>query len=55
MNFKAGQKAVCVNDHFRSYCAYPVRKGLIYTIDGFYKCICGQIRLPWWKDHARSI
>ena len=41
VNFKTGQKVLCVNDHFRSYCAYPIRKGLIYTIHGFYKCDCG--------------
>lgn len=41
MNFNAGQKVLCVNDHFGSYCAYPIRKGLIYTILGFYKCDCG--------------
>jgi hypothetical protein len=32
---------MCVNNHFRSYCAYPIRKGVVYTIDGFYKCACG--------------
>lgn len=36
-----GQRLLCVNDHFNSYCAYPVKKGLVYTIDGFYKCPCG--------------
>ncbi len=41
MNFKTGQKVLCVNDYFGSYCAYPIRKGLIYTIHGFYKCDCG--------------
>jgi len=41
MNFKTGQKVVCINDQFRSYCAYPIKKGVIYTIDGFYMCACG--------------
>ncbi len=41
MDFKTGQKVVCVNDHFRSYCPYPVKKGLTYTIDGFFLCPCG--------------
>jgi hypothetical protein len=41
MNFNTGQKVLCVNDHFGSYCAYAIRKGLIYTIHGFYKCDCG--------------
>jgi len=41
MNFHAGQKVLCVNDYFRTYCAYPIKKGLVYTIHGFYRCVCG--------------
>ena len=41
MNFRAGQKVLCVNDHYTSYCAYPLKKGSVYTIDGFYRCSCG--------------
>ena len=41
MNFKTGQKVLCVNDHFRTFCASPVKKGVVYTIDGFYRCPCG--------------
>ena len=45
MNFRTGQKVVCVNDHFVRYCSYPIKKGVIYTIDGFYKCRCGSYQL----------
>jgi len=41
MNFKTGQKVLCVNDHFRTYCAFPVVKGTVYTISGTFKCECG--------------
>jgi hypothetical protein len=41
MNFKIGQKVVCILDYYNSYCRYPLKKGLIYTIEGFYKCPCG--------------
>ena len=41
MNFRVGQKVVCINDSYRSYCAYPLKKGAIYTIYGFYTCDCG--------------
>lgn len=41
MNFKTGQKVVCVNDSFISYCAYPIRKAVVYTVAGFYRCACG--------------
>lgn len=52
MTFRTGQKVLCVNDYFRSFCAYPIRNGLIYTINGFYKCDCGSdqvtlIEIPW--------
>ena len=41
MNFKIGQRVLCVNDYKMRYCLYPIRKGLVYTIAGFYKCSCG--------------
>ena len=41
MNFKPGQKVLCVNDHFRTYCTFPVVKGTVYTISGTYTCACG--------------
>lgn len=41
MEFKEVQKVLCVNDHYRSYCRYPLKKESIYTIHGFYQCTCG--------------
>lgn len=41
MKFKVGQKVVCINDRYSSYCAYPLKKGAIYTIQGLYTCSCG--------------
>lgn len=41
MKFEFGQRVICVNDNFMSYCRYPVKKGSIYTIHGFYQCACG--------------
>ncbi len=41
MNFRVGQKVLCVNDKYGTYCAYPLKKGSVYTIHGFYKCPCG--------------
>ena len=41
MRFYIGQKVLCVNERFGSYCSHPVKKGLVYTIHGFYKCGCG--------------
>ncbi len=41
MKFEIGQKVLCLDDHFSTYCAYPVKKGSIYTINGFYECACG--------------
>lgn len=41
MNLKVGQKVLCILDHYRSYCSYPVKKGSIYTIHGYYECPCG--------------
>jgi hypothetical protein len=40
MMFQVGQKVLCINDHF-SYCRYPLKEGLVYTIHGFYQCACG--------------
>lgn len=40
MKFEVGQKVLCINDHF-SYCKYPLKRGTIYTIHGFYQCACG--------------
>jgi hypothetical protein len=36
------------------YCAYPVKKGLVYTIDGFYKCPCGSDQVTL-KERASTI
>ena len=41
MGFHIGQKVLCVNDRFRSFCSYPVKKGLVYTVQGLYRCECG--------------
>jgi hypothetical protein len=41
MMFQIGQKVLCINDHFRTYCRYPLKTGSIYTIHGFYQCPCG--------------
>jgi hypothetical protein len=41
MEFKLGQKVLCVNDRYGSYCRYPLSKGGIYTIHGFHRCTCG--------------
>lgn len=40
MKFELGQKVLCVDDHF-NYGPSRLKKGLIYTIDGFYLCPCG--------------
>jgi hypothetical protein len=41
MKFQRGQKVVCINDRFSSYCSHPVIKGRVYTIQGSYRCVCG--------------
>jgi hypothetical protein len=41
MEFKTGQKVVCINPTCTRYCKYPLKKGAIYTVDGFYQCECG--------------
>ena len=41
MNFKIGQKVVCINARYKTYCACPLVKGNIYTVYGFYTCECG--------------
>ena len=40
MKFKLGQKVLCVDDHF-DYGPSCLKKGSVYTIDGFYRCSCG--------------
>jgi hypothetical protein len=45
MSFRVGQKVLCVNDHYHSYCRYPVKKGSVYTIHGFYRCSCGSLQV----------
>ena len=54
MKFYPGQKVLCVNDYFFPRCAYPIRKGSVYTISGFYKCVCGsdQVTLTGIPDDA---
>jgi hypothetical protein len=52
MNFRTGQKVICVNDQFKRYCAYPIKKGVIYTIDGFYKCPCGSEQVTLREKNA---
>lgn len=41
MNFKVGQRVICINDSWSKQIPYPLRKGAVYTISGFYKCDCG--------------
>lgn len=45
MRYKVGQKVLCVNDHSNSNCSYPLMKGSIYTIHGFYLCPCGSLQV----------
>ena len=45
MKFTIGQKIVCVNARYNSFCAFPLKKGEIYTVSGFYKCECGSDQL----------
>ncbi len=54
MNFEAGQKVMCVNDHYKSYSRYPVTKGTVYTIHGHYHCPCGshQVTLLEFPDRT---
>jgi hypothetical protein len=42
MKFNKGQQVVCIDPSYRNYCAFPLRKGGIYSIHGFYQCpSCG--------------
>ena len=54
MKLKTGQKVLCVNDHYNSYCKYPLIKGSIYTIHGLYQCHCGspQVTLKEFPDEV---
>ena len=45
MNFKFNQKLVCVHDNYKSYCAFPLKKGKVYTVQGFHKCQCGSFQI----------
>lgn len=45
MNFRTGQRVLCINDKYRTYCRYPLKKGLVYTVDGFYRCSCGSLQI----------
>ncbi|MDB4584410.1 hypothetical protein N9164_14765 [Draconibacterium sp.] len=40
MKFKIGQKVLCNNASYNNYCACPLVKGEIYTVYGFYTCLC---------------
>ena len=39
MEFKLGQKVLCVNNHF-NHGQSRLKKGSVYTIHGFYQCAC---------------
>lgn len=39
--FKIGQKVVCINARYYNGSIYPLTKGKIYTVYGFYTCDCG--------------
>jgi hypothetical protein len=41
MKFKKGQQVLCVNASYGTYCAFPLKKGSIYSVDDFYECPCG--------------
>ncbi len=41
MNYRPGQRLVCVNDRFSSYCSHPIIKGTVYTVHENYRCACG--------------
>lgn len=45
MNFKAGQKVLCILDQYNSYCKFPLKRGSVYTVNGFYKCACGSLQI----------
>ncbi len=55
MPLKKGQKVVCINNSNRSFCRYPLRKGSIYTIHGFYKCPCGSRQVTLTEIPASTI
>ncbi|MBN1132133.1 MAG: hypothetical protein JXR52_08660 [Bacteroidales bacterium] len=38
MNFRTGQKVICVNDRFNRKPVHAVKAGEIYYINGFYSC-----------------
>lgn len=54
MKFRSGQKVLCVNDHFNAPCGNRVKKGHIYTVQGYYKCPCGsrQVALIEYPAHT---
>lgn len=45
MNFRVGQRVLCINDRYRSYCRFPLKKGSVYTVNGFYTCACGSLQV----------
>jgi hypothetical protein len=55
MNFKKGQKVYCVNGSYNSYCIHPIKKGSVYTIHGWYYCLCGssQVTLKEFPDSTK--
>lgn len=55
MEFEAGQKVVCVNDHYVSYSRYPVTKGHVYTIHGRYRCPCGSRQVSLKEFPGRTL
>ena len=54
MKFHRGQKVLCVNDRFRSYCSYPVIKGVVYTISDLYACDCGSSQVTLFEKPFMS-
>jgi hypothetical protein len=45
MKFHDNQLVLCINDHYNSYCRFPVKWGRVYTIHGYYKCTCGSVQV----------
>jgi hypothetical protein len=45
MEFTIGQKIVCIDARYKTFCAFPLKKGKIYTVSGFFKCECSSEQL----------
>jgi hypothetical protein len=54
MEFKPGQRVICVNDQYRSYSRYPVTKGMVYTIHSNYQCPCGSRQVTLMEFPGRT-